>query len=61
MALLAERAGPLLSAASISALMVTKQPSQVKLDTLGALCTAMECSPEDLLEVDTTPAEAKPR
>lgn len=58
--LLAERAGLQLSAASVSALM-TKQPSQVKLDTLGALCTALECSPNDLMEVDITPVEAKPR
>jgi DNA-binding Xre family transcriptional regulator len=58
--LLSERAGLELSAASISALM-TKQPSQLKLSTLGALCTALECSPNDLLEVDITPVEAKPK
>lgn len=58
--LLAERAGLELSAASVSALM-TKQPSQVKLSTLGALCTALQCSPDDLFEVDMTPVEAKPR
>ena len=52
--LLAERAGLALSAASVSALL-TKQPSQVKLSTLAALCTALECTPDDLLEVDTTP------
>jgi DNA-binding Xre family transcriptional regulator len=60
--LLAERAGLELSSASISALL-TKQPSQVKLETLAALCTALECSPADLFEVDTTPvatAKAKP-
>lgn len=58
--LLWERAGLQLSAASVSALM-TKQPSQVKLSTLAALCTALECSPNDLLEIDTTPvAVAKP-
>ena len=55
--MLAERAGLQLSAASISALM-TKQPAQLKLSTLGALCTALECSPNDLLEVDITPVEA---
>ena len=43
-----------LSAASVSALL-TKQPSQVKLSTLAALCTALECTPNDLFEVDTTP------
>ena len=40
--------------ASISALL-TKQPSQVKLSTLAALCTALDCGPEDLFDVDTTP------
>jgi putative transcriptional regulator len=52
--LLAERAGLELSSASISALL-TKQPSQVKLETLAALCTALECAPNDLFELDTTP------
>jgi putative transcriptional regulator len=55
--LLAERAGVELSSASISALL-TKQPSQVKLETLAALCTALDCTPNDLFEVDTTPAVA---
>jgi DNA-binding Xre family transcriptional regulator len=54
--LLAERAGLQLSSASVSALL-TRQPAQVKLDTLAALCTALECTPNDLLEVDITPAE----
>ena len=53
--LLAERAGLELSSASVSALL-TKQPAQVKLSTLAGLCTALECTPNDLLEVDTTPA-----
>lgn len=52
--LLAERAGLELSAASVSALL-TKQPAQVKLSTLAALCTALECTPNDLFEIDTTP------
>lgn len=52
--LLGERAGLELSSASVSALM-TKQPSQVKLSTLAALCTALECTPNDLIDVDTTP------
>ncbi|MEW2371439.1 helix-turn-helix transcriptional regulator [Streptomyces sp. NPDC006656] len=43
-----ERAGLELSAASVSALF-TKQPSQVKLPTLAALCTALDCAPGDLL------------
>ncbi len=54
--LLAERAGLDLSAASVSALL-TKEPSQVKMSTLLALCTALECSPNDLIDVDTTPVE----
>lgn len=57
--LLAERAGLEMSAASVSALL-TKEPSQVKLTTLIALCTALECTPNDLLEVDTTPAAVPP-
>lgn len=55
--LLAERADTRLSAASVSALL-TKQPAQVKLATLAALCTALECTPNDLFEVDTTPVVA---
>lgn len=58
--LLAERAGLQLSAASVSALL-TKQPAQLKLSTLGALCTALDCTPNDLLEVDTTPLAVKPK
>jgi putative transcriptional regulator len=52
--LMSERAGMELSAASISALL-TKQPNQVKLSTLLALCTALDCTPNDLIRVDTTP------
>jgi DNA-binding Xre family transcriptional regulator len=58
--LLGERAGMQLSAASVSALL-TKEPAQLKLSTLAALCTALDCSPNDLLEVDNTPLEAKPK
>jgi putative transcriptional regulator len=52
--LLAEKAGLELSSASVSALF-TKQPSQIKLTTLIALCTALDCTPNDLLDIDTTP------
>ena len=52
--LLAERAGLQMSSASVSA-RFSKQPAQVKLETLAALCTALECSPNELFEVDTTP------
>lgn len=54
--LLRERAALELSSASISALL-TKQPSQLKLETLAALCTALDCTPNDLIEIDTTPVE----
>jgi putative transcriptional regulator len=52
--LLAEKAGLELSSASVSALF-TKQPSQIKLSTLIALCTALDCTPDDLFDIDTTP------
>lgn len=54
--LLADKAGLQMSSASVSALL-TKQPAQVKMATLAALCTALECTPNDLIEVDTTPIE----
>lgn len=56
--LMADRAGVDMSSASVSALF-TKQPNQIKLSTLVALCTALECTPNDLLDVDTTPVEAR--
>lgn len=52
--LLAERAGLEMSSASVSALF-TRQPSQLKLTTLLALCTALQCTPDDLFDLDTTP------
>lgn len=57
--LLADRAGLQMSSASVSALL-TKQPAQVKLSTLAALCTALDCTPNDLIDVDTTPAAVAP-
>lgn len=54
--LLAEKAGLDLSSASISALF-TKEPAQIKLSTLLALCTALQCTPNDLFDIDTTPVE----
>jgi len=57
--LLAEKAGLHLSAASVSALL-TKQPAQLKLGTLAALCTALQCTPNDLLDIDTTAVAAAP-
>ncbi len=54
--LLAERAGLELSSASVSALF-SREPAQVKLSTLAALCTALDCTPNDLIEVDTAPVQ----
>jgi DNA-binding Xre family transcriptional regulator len=54
--LLAERAGLHLSSASVSALL-TGQPSQLKLTTLAGLCTALQCTPNDLLDVDAIVVE----
>jgi DNA-binding Xre family transcriptional regulator len=45
--LLEEKAGYRLSAPSISALL-NGQPKQMKMETLDALCTALECTPSDL-------------
>jgi len=57
--LLADKAGLELSAASVSTLL-TRQPAQLKLETLAALCTALDCTPNDLLELDTTAARTAP-
>jgi putative transcriptional regulator len=54
--LLADRAGLEMSSASVSALF-TRQPSQLKLSTLAAICTALQCTPDDLFDLDTTPVE----
>jgi putative transcriptional regulator len=45
--LLNEKADYNLSAPSISALL-SGNPKQMKADTLDALCTALECNPNDL-------------
>ena len=45
--LLIEKANYRISAAAISALL-THQPRQMKAETLDALCTALECTPNDL-------------
>jgi DNA-binding Xre family transcriptional regulator len=50
--LLIDRAGLEMSIASVSALF-SKEPSQVKLSTLRALCTALQCTPNDLFDFDT--------
>jgi DNA-binding Xre family transcriptional regulator len=45
--LLEEKAGYHLSAPSISALL-NGEPKQMKMETLDALCTALDCTPNDL-------------
>lgn len=55
--LLAEEADYPLSAPSVSALL-TGEPTQVRLSTLQALCTALRCTPDDLFEVTVTPPAA---
>jgi putative transcriptional regulator len=45
--LLKDKAGYEISAPSISALL-NGQPKQMKADTLDALCTALDCTPNDL-------------
>lgn len=57
--LLADEADYPLSAPSVGALL-TGEPSQVRLSTLLALCTALHCTPNDLLDVDTRVAGAEP-
>lgn len=54
--LLADKAGLQMSSASVSALFA-KEPTQIKLSTLVALCTALECTPNDLFDIDTTPVQ----
>lgn len=55
--LLQEKANYTLSAASVSALL-NHQPRQMKAETLDALCTALECTPNDLW-VYTPPRKEK--
>ncbi|WP_209972207.1 helix-turn-helix domain-containing protein [Paenibacillus eucommiae] len=45
--LLQEKSGYRLSAPSVSALLLG-QPKQMKAETLDALCTALDCTPNDL-------------
>lgn len=59
--LLAEEAGLSIGTSSISDLM-TKQPSEVKLRTLAALCTVLKCTPNDLFElVEDDQGESDPQ
>ena len=58
--LLASKAHYELSAPSVAALM-TREPAQVKLTTLAALCIALDCRPDDLLELDLGQSGLRPR
>jgi len=58
--LLASKAHYELSAPSVAALM-TREPAQVKLTTLAALCIALDCRPDDLLELDLGQSALRPR
>jgi putative transcriptional regulator len=50
--LLAQRAGFELSLQSVDVL-IKKQPVQVKVATLQALCTTLRCTPNELFGIDT--------
>src|SRR5699024_6993925 len=52
--LLEDKAAYKLSPPSISAL-ITGEPKQVKAQTMDALCTALECTPNDIWEHTPTP------
>jgi putative transcriptional regulator len=57
--LLASKAHYELSAPSVAALM-TREPTQVKLTTLAALCIALDCRPDDLLQLDHGQSALRP-
>lgn len=52
--LMEDKANYKLSPPSISALL-TNEPKQIKTLTMDALCTALECTPNDLWEYTPTP------
>ena len=56
--LLQDKAGYSLSAPSISALL-SGQPRQMKAETMDALCTALDCTPNDLWVYTPTKAIAQ--
>jgi DNA-binding Xre family transcriptional regulator len=57
---LRERLGPSLTSQTISNLM-SKDPKRVSLNVLLALCVALDCTPNDLLKVDTTMTQRSAR
>lgn len=58
--LLEERADFRISSASVSVLL-NNQPSQVKWETLQALCTALQCTPNDLFGVASPSSPVEPK
>jgi len=58
--LLMERAGYRLTAPSVSELL-SRPPRQLKIETLDALCTALGCSPGDLLVHTPSRRSAAPK
>jgi len=54
--ILEDKSGYRLSPPSISGLL-TSEPKQVKTATMDALCTALECTPNDLWKHTPTPIE----
>ncbi|MGI8383182.1 helix-turn-helix domain-containing protein [Robertmurraya sp. P23] len=54
--ILEDKAGYKLSPPSISALL-TVEPKQIKSQTMDALCTALNCSPNDLWKHTPTPVK----
>ena len=39
--------------------LVTQPPQRLSMDTLAALCDILDCTPNDLIEVDTVNAEVR--
>src|SRR5688572_582607 len=39
--------------------LVTQPPQRLSMDTLAALCDILQCSPNDLIEVDVVAAEVR--
>ena len=39
--------------------LVTQPPQRLSMDTLAALCDILECTPNDLLEVETVNAQVR--
>jgi DNA-binding Xre family transcriptional regulator len=57
---LREKLGLSLTSQTLSNLM-SKQPKRVSMNLLLALCAALDCTPNDLLVIDTTVTQASAR